>query len=1430
MDQIRERVIRLFQYLKETKNLQERIVRNVDEYETVWWQEDLINTIGVEIQDNVTSDEVWMIVERPQLREAPVPPPKLIGWISEWKQPDKEPKPLTNKGKKDLFFHNPERVELYETWLNESWKPWSQEVLGKYHVKKIYDQLFLLYNRLQDESDRLEIVWGHGLLSWNVENFNISRHLIATPLELHFYPERGEFRLTSTSKGSFMETDMLTSISFPHTNRIHELIQAEGGLFSPRQEEVLSPILQRVVHAISSDGQYLAQLGRATSEEGDRPLISYSPAVFIRRKSAFSWNQELSDVIEKLSDGFPISKVLSRLVSLEEEEMNTEDTKKAEATNQLLFPLPANQQQKEIAERLVNHDGVVVQGPPGTGKSHTIANLICHLLAQGKRVLITSEKERVLEVLRGKIPQEIRSLCVSFLGGDRKSLKELEHSIRMISEQLSTRQLPELTQKISEYGQELGEVRERINQIEEQLGTMFMLESQAVEIDGKSLTPLTAAKWLQDYAEFNWLPDAIPLDAKLSLKAEELKDVVAGLSRFQSEDRVALSSIRPETVQLLSPTAFSTLVEEMQILEQNVESNRVYFQEWDISGSVSHLLPPATRVVEEAILELQEIYRDAWQMSFLQQPTGEHSWSELIAEFRERLEWINALDKALLEFDVQLPNAKSETEIKQDVMVVLERMKQMKRTGRVFRRITGRQYSYLFDECTINGQVARGRADFEVILDFIERNELRNRVILKWNRLMEEINGPMVESTTPRLIPLLTECLEQIEYLLTWPENVAQQLNPIIEMLGVPLVDFTQIEWYEDFHHALVALQDYFQWERLNQNYKQLLHTLMMGRDSEYAHPSWNDLLTACQKGDAERWEHYYREVERLESLQMEYSRFRERYEQVRKYAPEWVNQLEQGKEYPLEKFAEAWKWSQLKTWVSGFTLSNNLADLEKELHKFQNREAYIIRQLVADATWKERLEKTTEKEKRSLVAWLQLIKRIGSSSDKNMDFYYKEAYQELNNCRSAIPVWIMPFQRVIENIKLDDDRFDVVIVDESSQSNLYALSTLLRGKKAVIVGDDGQVMPDPVSLDTQLNMELIERYLHDIPQSRHFDISTSLYDTASRIIHNKIILKEHFRSVPAIIQFSNQFTYDNEMIPLRLASLRDQLTPPVVTVSVTVENKKDNTKGVNELEAIAIVEKIIACCQDERYGGKSIGVISLGGSEQAKAIEDRLRLKIGESEMQRRRIICGDPYRFQGDERDIIFLSLVVTSGTKPSALTSDYDRRLFTVATSRARDQLFLFHSIELTDLSPEDVRYLLLQYCQNITSSKSFEQIEQDSLFASQLEQDVYEIIVQKGYQASVKVPIGVGKQLDIVIEGDRTRLAVECDGDKLLTMEQWKAEFKRQTLLEKVGWNFHRIRGSHFYQDPDKALRSVWEACNRLHIFSKQTTEKQEIEIS
>ena len=207
----------------------------------------------------------------------------------------------------------------------------------------------------------------------------------------------------------------------------------------------------------------------------------------------------------------------------------------------------------------------------------------------------------------------------------------------------------------------------------------------------------------------------------------------------------------------------------------------------------------------------------------------------------------------------------------------------------------------------------------------------------------------------------------------------------------------------------------------------------------------------------------------------------------------------------------------------------------------------------------------------------------------------------------------------------------------------------------------------------------LNKQFLSDVPHAGvTFLINNSLYYIAQSIPRiGHILLTEHFRCLPEIIEFNNRLcpTYAGKLEPLRQPNPHQMLKPTISTIFVN-KGFKDNN-DVNKPEAEALVETLIKCCKDERYltGGKrngkrTMGVISLLGEKQAKYISDLIAQQLEEIERADRRIICGDAYAFQGDERDIMFLSLVVANNAKFAPLVKDSDRQRFNVATSRARD----------------------------------------------------------------------------------------------------------------------------------------------------------------
>ena len=196
----------------------------------------------------------------------------------------------------------------------------------------------------------------------------------------------------------------------------------------------LHQVLNSWINSMPEGEEYSSDLA-PHSECTGKPKLTFAPAIIMRKRTAKSLLRCYKDICEQIENGDPIPTGIEMFV--EDPDNNApyyaDEPEKAGGFVddwEHYFPLPANDEQKQIAELIRTKHGILVQGPPGTGKSQTIANLICHLLAHGKKVLVTSHTARALTVLKNKIPEEIRELCIVALGNDRQ---ELEASVRGIT-------------------------------------------------------------------------------------------------------------------------------------------------------------------------------------------------------------------------------------------------------------------------------------------------------------------------------------------------------------------------------------------------------------------------------------------------------------------------------------------------------------------------------------------------------------------------------------------------------------------------------------------------------------------------------------------------------------------------------------------------------------------------------------------------------------------------------------------------------------------------------------------------------------------------------------------------------------------------------------------------------------------------------------
>lgn len=344
-----------------------------------------------------------------------------------------------------------------------------------------------------------------------------------------------------------------------------------------------------------------------------------------------------------------------------------------------------------------------------------------------------------------------------------------------------------------------------------------------------------------------------------------------------------------------------------------------------------------------------------------------------------------------------------------------------------------------------------------------------------------------------------------------------------------------------------------------------------------------------------------------------------------------------------------------------------------------------------------------------------------------------------------ALPIWVCTANNLHNVLPFEKELFDVVIIDEATQCDIpSAIPLLYRAKKAVIVGDPKQLRH--ISFLSQ-SQEQTFRSKYSIIDSLPLYRDASILDLVSKSITRQeqvTFLNEHYRSTPSIIGFSNSHFYENS---LHIMTDKPSHTADISTglQLVSVDGQRD-VKGVNEKETEAIIEYISKVVNMESGFEKkyksSIGVLSPFRA-QIDHLKKAIRARLDLNKLRHHNILIGTPYHFQGEERDIMYLSFSLDMDAHPSSLQYLNKEDVFNVSITRARKSQTIFTSLNYKHL---DAKYLVSKYLNSITDSiKDVKyEVENDDNFCNEVTQILKEmyntaLVFQKYFIGSLEIDI-------------------------------------------------------------------------------------------
>lgn len=417
-------------------------------------------------------------------------------------------------------------------------------------------------------------------------------------------------------------------------------------------------------------------------------------------------------------------------------------------------------------------------------------------------------------------------------------------------------------------------------------------------------------------------------------------------------------------------------------------------------------------------------------------------------------------------------------------------------------------------------------------------------------------------------------------------------------------------------------------------------------------------------------------------------------------------------------------------------------------------------------------------------------------------------------------PCWMMSPLAVAQYVQKSKLEFDLCIIDEASQMPPEnALGAILRAKQSMIVGDTNQLPP------TSFFRKLIDDTDSDEDETV---LDESVLEMATGAFRPGRRLRWHYRSRHSgLIRFSNRMIYDDDLIVFPSAS-EDRKGMGVHYRYVEGQYRN----GANAIESQKMVEAILDFMRDSP--DRSLGVVTLN-QKQRDLIQEELQYAIDKDTSASAYIehwlaendglesfFVKNLENVQGDERDVIFIGTVYGPEAVGGKVHQRFGpingiagKRRLNVLFSRAKEQIITFSSMRSADIVAEPSTnpgaYMLRRWLEYSATGVLDAGNVTNRSYDSEFERYVADQISSMGFEVTPQVGVA-GYFIDLGVKHPEWphgfMLGVECDGAAYHSSSSARDRDRlRQQVLEGLGWKFHRIWSTDWFQDHRREIEKL-----------------------
>ena len=448
--------------------------------------------------------------------------------------------------------------------------------------------------------------------------------------------------------------------------------------------------------------------------------------------------------------------------------------------------------------------------------------------------------------------------------------------------------------------------------------------------------------------------------------------------------------------------------------------------------------------------------------------------------------------------------------------------------------------------------------------------------------------------------------------------------------------------------------------------------------------------------------------------------------------------------------------------------------------------------------------------ERQNMSRFVSALKLQQGNSIGNDQKFAKELTNMHKLVAKFLPCWAVTSLSAKGRIPFLPAIYDLLVIDEASQCDIASILPLLyRTKRVVVIGDNKQ-LPHISSISKKQDINLLQKYNIDYEWTYSansiFDLA-NIVNTSSSFVN----LLNHHRSFADIIEFSNKEFYEGK---LRVATDYKKLKLPknetagIRWFDIKGEVLQLYNKGAyNNVEIERIIEELNRLVMQNDYQG-SIGIVT-----PFRAQADKIRDTIEKLPELKNRLYAKNDFlvdtvhKFQGDEKDIIIFSSVISENTPLGAINFlENTGNLFNVAITRARSILIVIGDMDYCAHCNIPYMEHFVEYIKTLENKilssdttifypktrdyPAVQNMEQVSKWEKYLYTKLYDV----GIITTPQYPVDKYKLDLAIIVNDQKKLDIEVDGE--MYHRDWNGELcyrdqlRNQRLFE-LGWDVKRF---------------------------------------